>query len=247
MDEATPKRKPVVSKMLKGMFPTDEGSKSTPAAVRQLQVEVQRLRQRNAQAHAKEEKYKSDILHMQRLMAVMEAQVNKTDQDSAVDSHANGSRSRPVKQPPAGAYCMTPGGTRYQDGVTKPLVARVAELEEKLVNCSMENATAKQEHLAAQLNGQKLEKTVRKMRHDLAKSRAMNDLLQNEIDRLQGRDPEGEADGSGWRRWLGGLQEPLSPEPRPIQVSGDSDSPVVVVRDLDNNQLVYAPGRSEFM
>lgn len=39
---------------------------------------------------------------------------------------------------------MTPGGTRYQDGVTKPLVARVAELEEKLVQCSMENATAKQ-------------------------------------------------------------------------------------------------------
>lgn len=29
--------------------------------------------------------------------------------------------------------------------------------------------------------------------------------------------------------------------------SGDSDSPVVVVRDLDNNQLVYAPSRAEFM
>lgn len=42
---------------------------------------------------------------------------------------------------------MTPGGTRYQDGVTKPLVARVAELEEKLVQCSMENATAKQVRL----------------------------------------------------------------------------------------------------
>lgn len=41
-------------------------------------------------------------------------------------------------------YCATPGGTRYHDGVNKPLVARVAELEEKLVNCSMENATAKQ-------------------------------------------------------------------------------------------------------
>lgn len=39
---------------------------------------------------------------------------------------------------------MTPGGTRYQEGVTKPLVDRVAELEEKLVNSSMENATAKQ-------------------------------------------------------------------------------------------------------
>lgn len=43
-----------------------QGAKSTPAAVRQLQVEVQRLRQRNAQAHAKEEKHKSDIAHMQR-------------------------------------------------------------------------------------------------------------------------------------------------------------------------------------
>ncbi|CAM9619974.1 unnamed protein product [Scytosiphon promiscuus] len=247
MDDSTPTRKPAVSNMLKGMFPTDEGSKSTPAAVRQLQVEVQRLRQRNAQAHAKEEKYKSDISHMQRLMSVMEAQSNKAEKDGALDSNGSASRSHPAKQPPAGAFYMTSGGTRYQDGVTKPLVARVAELEEKLVKCSMENATAKQEHLAAQLNGQKLEKTLRKLRHDLAKSRAMNDLLQNEIDRLQGRDPEGEADGSGWRRWLGGLQEPLSPDPDPIQVSGDSDSPVVVVRDLDNNQLVYAPGRSDFM
>ncbi|CAM9287939.1 unnamed protein product [Ectocarpus fasciculatus] len=110
----------------------------------------------------------------------------------------------------------------------------------------MENATAKQEHLTSQLASQKLEKTLQKLRHELAKSRAMNDLLQNEIDRLQGHDPEGEADGSGWRRWLGGVQEPLSPEPNPIQVTGDSDSPVVVVRDLDNNQLVYAPGRSQF-
>ena len=39
---------------------------------------------------------------------------------------------------------MTPGGTSYQDGVTKPLVERVAELEEKLIICSTENATAKQ-------------------------------------------------------------------------------------------------------
>lgn len=38
------------------------------------------------------------------------------------------------------------------------------------------------------------------------------------IDRLQGHDPEGEADGSGWRRWLGGLQEPLSPGPGPTPV-----------------------------
>ena len=43
-----------------------QGAKSTPAAVRQLQVEVQRLRQRSAQAHAKEEKHKSDMSHMQR-------------------------------------------------------------------------------------------------------------------------------------------------------------------------------------
>lgn len=34
---------------------------------------------------------------------------------------------------------------------------------------------------------------------------------------------------------------------QPLQVTGDSDSPVVVVRDLDNNQLVYAPGRADFM
>lgn len=39
---------------------------------------------------------------------------------------------------------MTPGGTRYQDGVTRPLVDRVTELEAKLVKSSMENATAKQ-------------------------------------------------------------------------------------------------------
>lgn len=44
----------------------------------------------------------------------------------------------------AGAVCTTPGGTRYQEGVTKPLVDRVVELEEKLVKSSMENATAKQ-------------------------------------------------------------------------------------------------------
>ena len=39
----------------------------------------------------------------------------------------------------------------------------------------------RQEHLTAQLNGQKLEKTLQKLRHELAKSRAMNDLLQNEV------------------------------------------------------------------
>lgn len=32
----------------------------------------------------------------------------------------------------------------HPDGAGAPLVDRVAELEEKLVNCSMENATAKQ-------------------------------------------------------------------------------------------------------
>ena len=47
-------------------------------------------------------------------------------------------------RPSLAPYCMTPGGTRYQDGVTKPLVERVAELEEKLIVCSTENATAKQ-------------------------------------------------------------------------------------------------------
>lgn len=56
-------------------------------------------------------------------------------------------------RPPEGAYCMTPGGTRYQDGVTKPLVARVAELEEKLVQCSIENATAKQVRWVATVCG----------------------------------------------------------------------------------------------
>ncbi|CAM9730915.1 unnamed protein product [Ectocarpus sp. 8 AP-2014] len=61
----TPKRSPV-SKLLKDVFPNDEGGRSTPAAVRQLQVEVQRLRQRNAQAHSKEEKYKSEIAHLKR-------------------------------------------------------------------------------------------------------------------------------------------------------------------------------------
>ncbi|CAB1117736.1 unnamed protein product [Ectocarpus sp. CCAP 1310/34] len=232
----TPKRSPV-SKLLKDVLPNDEGGKSTPAAVRQLQVEVQRLRQRNAQAHSKEEKYKSEIAHLKRLMAVMESQVAKADQDLG---SADASRGRSARQ------MSTAGGAHSQDGATKPLVARVAELEEKLVVCSMENATAKQEHLTSQLASQKLDKTLQKLRHELAKSRAMNDLLQNEIDRLQGRDPEGEADGSGWRRWLGGVQEPLSPEPNPIQVTGGSDSPVVVVRDLDNNQLVYAPGRSQF-
>lgn len=41
-----------------------------------------------------------------------------------------------------------------------------------------------------------------------------------QIDRLQGTmSPEGEADGKGWRRWLGGVQEPLSPDPNPIRVS----------------------------
>lgn len=45
-------------------------------------------------------------------------------------------------------------------------------------------------------------------------------MLAKQIDRLQGTmSPEGEADGKGWRRWLGGLQEPLSPEPNPIRVS----------------------------
>lgn len=43
-----------------------QGGRSTPAAVRQLQVEVQRLRQRNAQAHSKEEKYKAEIAHLKR-------------------------------------------------------------------------------------------------------------------------------------------------------------------------------------
>eukprot|EP00904_Undaria_pinnatifida_P009077 jgi/Undpi1/529/HiC_scaffold_10.g03993.m1 len=50
-----------VSKMIKGMFPNDEGSRSTPANVRQLQVEVQRLRQRVTQANAKEEKHRADL------------------------------------------------------------------------------------------------------------------------------------------------------------------------------------------
>lgn len=39
----------------------------------------------------------------------------------------------------------------------------------------------RQEHLTSQLNAQKLEKTLQKLRHELAKSRAMNDLLQNEV------------------------------------------------------------------
>lgn len=51
---------------------------------------------------------------------------------------------RSDSRPAAGGLVVTPGGTHYQDGVTKPLVARVAELEEKLVNSSMDNATAKQ-------------------------------------------------------------------------------------------------------
>ncbi|CAM9185052.1 unnamed protein product [Pylaiella littoralis] len=245
---ATPKRTPKPP-LFKAMFNGDEGGKSTPVAVRQLQVEVQRLRQRNAQAQAKEENYKADISHMQsRLMAVMESEINKTDQDRANAAASSVSSTRSAKQQTNGEYFMTPGGTRYQDGVTTPLVARVAELEERLVACSMENATAKQEHLTAELNSQKLEKTLQKLRHELAKSRAMNDLLQNEIDRLQGQDPEEEADGSGWRRWLGGAQEPSPDEPNPIEVCGEGgDSPVVVVRDLDNDTLVYAPGRSEFM
>ncbi|CAN0072225.1 unnamed protein product, partial [Ectocarpus fasciculatus] len=90
----TPKRSPV-SKLLKDVLPNDEGGRSTPAAVRQLQVEVQRLRQRNAQAHSKEEKYKSEIAHLKRLMAVMESQIAKADQDLA---DANSSRSRSARQ-----------------------------------------------------------------------------------------------------------------------------------------------------
>eukprot|EP00904_Undaria_pinnatifida_P009089 jgi/Undpi1/530/HiC_scaffold_10.g03994.m1 len=186
-----------------------------------------------------------------RMMAEMEQQLKKDDADEAAAAARNRPGARPVEVPkPASAapYCMTPGGTRYQDGVTKPLVDRVSELEEKLIICSTENATAKQDYLTAKLHSSQLEKNTKRLRHELAKSRAMNDLLQDEIDRLQGTmSPEGEADGKGWRRWLGGVQEPLSPESNPIRVSGDSDSPVVVVRDLDNNQLVYAPGRSDFM
>ncbi|CAM9578902.1 unnamed protein product [Laminaria digitata] len=184
-------------------------------------------------------------------MAEMELQMKKDDADELAARARAAPAPRPVEHTPSPApYCMTPGGTRYQDGVTKPLVERVAELEEKLIVCSTENATAKQDYLTAKLHSSQLEKNTKRLRHELAKSRAMNDLLQDEIDRLQGAmSPEGEADGKGWRRWLGGLQEPepLSPEANPIRVSGDSDSPVVVVRDLDNNQLVYAPGRSEFM
>lgn len=86
-----------------------------------------------------------------------------------------------VRAPSNGPFCMTPGGTRYQDGVTRPLVDRVAELEEKLVNCSMENATAKQDYLTVKLRNSQLEKNTQRLRHELAKSRAMNDLLQNEV------------------------------------------------------------------
>lgn len=57
----------------------------------------------------------------------------------------------------------------------------------------------------------------------LPASRALiKKMLAKQIDRLQGTmSPEGEADGKGWRRWLGGLQEPLSPEPNPIRVSAE--------------------------
>lgn len=69
--------------------------------------------------------------------------------------------------------------------MTRPLVDRVAELEEKLVNCSMENATAKQDYLTVKLRNSQLEKNTQRLRHELAKSRAMNDLLQNEVRSLK--------------------------------------------------------------
>lgn len=90
-------------------------------------------------------------------------------------------RSEAARTPSNAPFCVTPGGTRYQDGVTRPLVDRVAELEEKLVNCSMENATAKQDYLTVKLRNSQLEKNTQRLRHELAKSRAMNDLLQNEV------------------------------------------------------------------
>ncbi|CAM9955797.1 unnamed protein product, partial [Choristocarpus tenellus] len=66
-----------------------------------------------------------------------------------------------------------------------------------------------------------------------------------QIDRLQRLSPEAEG-GTGWRRWLAGSSSQSgSPEQGPMKVEGDGaeDTPVVVVRDLDNNQLVYAHGR----
>lgn len=47
-----------------------QGSRSTPANVRQLQVEVQRLRQRVTQANAKEEKHRTDLIRSQRWVDV---------------------------------------------------------------------------------------------------------------------------------------------------------------------------------
>ena len=43
-----------------------QGSRSTPANVRQLQMEVQRLRQRVTQANAKEEKHRAELIRSQR-------------------------------------------------------------------------------------------------------------------------------------------------------------------------------------
>lgn len=52
---------------------------------------------------------------------------------------------RPTNRPPEVAYCETPGGTRYQDTEgAKLLVARVAELEEKLKSSRVDNSKAKQ-------------------------------------------------------------------------------------------------------
>ena len=49
-----------------GYYGDVQGSRSTPANVRQLQVEVQRLRQRVTQANAKEEKHRADLVRSQR-------------------------------------------------------------------------------------------------------------------------------------------------------------------------------------